>query len=130
MASTLAQLNSRIEERRDQVAWNLERFLFEIRRRIQDGTLKEHLSDLIYILECYRPRQIEGTAVQDWIGYDSYDNVVLTDHYQLVTLDYDQMLLDLKRLRTESRQIADPNYVVQQAEWLFENVWDRHYSWE
>ncbi len=130
MASTLTDLNYRIEQRRDQVAWNMERFLCELRRSIRDKSLKERLTDFIYILECYRPTHIAGIAVTDWIGHDAYENVVVTDHYQLVTLDYDQMLADLKRLREESRQISDSQYVIQQAQWLFENVWDRHYSWE
>lgn len=130
MASTLAQLNERIEFRRNQVAWNMELFLTRLHRMIRDNTLKEHLSDLIYCLECYRPKELRAPATTDWIGHDAFENIVLTDHYQLVTVDYDRILTDLRRLRKESRIIDDPEYVSKQAEWLFENVWDRCYCWE
>ena len=130
MASTLGQLNHRIEFRRNQVAWNMEVFLTKLRVMIRTNTLKGHLSDLINLLERFQPKTLSGPASSGWIGHDEFENIVLTDHYQLVTLDYNQILRDLRHLQEESKVITDPNYVSTQANWLFENVWDRRYCWE
>lgn len=128
--ATLLILNNHMERKRDDIAWNLEKLVVELKRMAASDCLHVQLQDFIALLKRHKPARFLQRPCAMWIGHDAYENNILYDNYQQVSLDFSRAITELERIYEDSKWIHDKRFIYQQVEWLIDNVLDKSYYWE
>jgi len=131
MAATLGIFNEHMKRKRDDVTWNMETLVTQLKKMIANRTLHTRLVHFVGILKRYQPKRLQQRLCPLWITHDEYENNVLYDEFHRVSYDFERATIELARIANDAKEwIHDEQFMYLQVEMLIENVLDKSYYWE
>jgi hypothetical protein len=117
--------------KRDDVTWNMEKLVAELKRMLAQQTLHVDLKAFLCLLKRHIPARFGKRPCNHWIGHDAYETYVLYNEYTYVSNDFVHAVVDLQRIQRDFQDYNDDvNFMYRQVELLIDTVLDKTYYWE